>query len=207
MRPDRKQQFSCRACLHISLLVVALLLVGLTGCRSNYSYATFRAQAEAALSGNKIKKAKELYSVIYQQENKAETALPERTTWAFYRLGVIAEVMGEVQLAKGYYWGDKIDEGFYQVNPAVEWLAEAGWQHLDEGNPPRSLDEILALEKSGQKKTTQIAEKKKREVVIPADRAMPVQAPVTGDKPYSRTFQRSLTPPRPGAPEPFRVFY
>ena len=121
--------------------------------------------------------------------------------------GIGVEVMGEVQLAKGYYWGDKIDEGFYQVNPAVEWLAEAGWEHLDEGNPPRTLDEILALEKSGQKKTAQTTEKKKREVVIPTDRAMPVQAPVAGDKPYSRTFQRSLTPPRPGAPEPFRVFY
>lgn len=202
---DRKNGSGAR--VHFGLLVVALLFTVLTGCRSSYNYATFRAQAEAALSGNKVKKAKELYSVIYQHENKAETPLPERTTWAFYRLGVIAEVMGDVQLAKGYYWGDKIDEGFYQVNPAVEWLAEAGWQNLDEGNPPRTLDEILELEKSGQKKTVQTVEKKKREVVIPADRAMPVQAPVAGDKPYSRTFQRSLTPPRPGAPEPFRVFY
>ncbi|HNS08110.1 MAG TPA: hypothetical protein PKN29_00355 [Candidatus Ozemobacteraceae bacterium] len=202
---DRKNGSGVR--VHFGLLAVALLFTVLTGCRSSYNYATFRAQAEAALSGNKVKKAKELYSVIYQHENKAETPLPERTTWAFYRLGVIAEVMGDVQLAKGYYWGDKIDEGFYQVNPAVEWLAEAGWQNLDEGNPPRTLDEILELEKSGQKKTVQTVEKKKREVVIPADRAMPVQAPVAGDKPYSRTFQRSLTPPRPGAPEPFRVFY
>jgi len=202
---DRKNGSGVR--VHLGLLVVALLFTVLTGCRSSYNYATFRAQAETALSGNKVKKAKELYSVIYQHENKAETPLPERTTWAFYRLGVIAEVMGDVQLAKGYYWGDKIDEGFYQVNPAVEWLAEAGWQNLDEGNPPRTLDEILELEKSGQKKTVQTVEKKKREIVIPADRAMPVQAPVAGDKPYSRTFQRSLTPPRPGAPEPFRVFY
>ncbi len=202
---DRKNGSGAR--VYLGLLAVALLFTVLTGCRSSYNYATFRAQAEAALSGNKVKKAKELYSVIYQHENKAETPLPERTTWAFYRLGVIAEVMGDVQLAKGYYWGDKIDEGFYQVNPAVEWLAEAGWQNLDEGNPPRTLDEILELEKSGQKKTVQTVEKKKREVVIPADRAMPVQAPVAGDKPYSRTFQRSLTPPRPGAPEPFRVFY
>jgi len=202
---DRKNGSGAR--VHFGLLVVALLFTVLTGCRSSYNYATFRAQAETALSGNKVKKAKELYSVIYQHENKAETPLPERTTWAFYRLGVIAEVMGDVQLAKGYYWGDKIDEGFYQVNPAVEWLAEAGWQNLDEGNPPRTLDEILELEKSGQKKTVQTVEKKKREIVIPADRAMPVQAPVAGDKPYSRTFQRSLTPPRPGAPEPFRVFY
>ncbi len=206
MMSDCKKSF-CRLGMPIALLALMLLLAGLTGCRTSYSYASFRAQAEAALSSNKIKKAKELYSVIYQQENKAETPQSERTTWAFYRLGVIAEVLGEVQLAKGYYWGDKIDEGFYQVNPAVEWLAEAGWQHLDAGNPPRSLDEILALEKNGQKKTVQTAEKKKREVVIPADRAMPVQAPVSGDKPYSRTFQRSLTPPRPGAPEPFRVFY
>lgn len=203
----REKSFSWRVCLCWAPLLVAFLLTGLTGCRSSYSYAAFRAQAEAALSGNKVKKAKELYSVIYQHENKTEAPLPERTTWAFYRLGVIAEVMGEVQLAKGYYWGDKIDEGFYQVNPAVEWLAEAGWEHLDEGNPPRTLDEILALEKSGQKKTAQTTEKKKREVVIPTDREMPVQAPVAGDKPYSRTFQRSLTPPRPGAPEPFRVFY
>jgi len=202
---DRKNGSGAR--VYLGLLAVALLFTVLTGCRSSYNYATFRAQAEAALSGNKVKKAKELYSVIYQHENKAETPLPERTTWAFYRLGVIAEVMGDVQLAKGYYWGDKIDEGFYQVNPAVEWLAEAGWQNLDEGNPPRTLDEILELEKSGQKKTVQTVEKKKREVVIPADRAMPVQAPVAGDKPYSRTFQRSLTPPRPGAPQPFRVFY
>jgi len=202
---DRKNGSGAR--VYLGLLAVALLFTVLTGCRSSYNYATFRAQAEAALSGNKVKKAKELYSVIYQHENKAETPLPERTTWAFYRLGVIAEVMGDVQLAKGYYWGDKIDEGFYQVNPAVEWLAEAGWQNLDEGNPPRTLDEILELEKSGQKKTVQTVEKKKREIVIPADRAMPVQAPVAGDKPYSRTFQRSLTPPRPGAPEPFRVFY
>ncbi len=187
---------------------VACLLSMLTGCGSGYNYSRCRVQAEAALEAGKLKKAKELYAVIYQQETTAEKVDVSRTTWAFYRLGVISEVTGDIKLAKGYYWGDRIDEGFYQVNPSVDRLVQVGWQHLDDGKPPRSLEEILALEKGSAQKLPQTHERKKREVFIDDLRRPAEQAPTaSSDKTHSRTFQRSLTPPPPGSPEPFRVFY
>ncbi len=191
------------------MLACLMVVLPLTGCRSSYSYATYRAQAEAALEKNKLKKARELYSVIYQQETTAEKVDVNRTTWAFYRLGVIAEVFGDVKLAKGYYWGDRIDEGFYQANPEVDWLAQAGWQNLDEGKTTRTLDEILAFEKAGQGKAAPKQDRKKREVVVPRESARPVKQiqPAFSEKGHTKTFQRHLTPPRPGSPEPFRVFY
>jgi hypothetical protein len=193
------------------LLILAVLLLSITttGCRSSYNYASYRAKAEIALEKNNLKKARELYSVIYQQETTSEKLDITRTTWAFYRLGVIAEVSGDVRLAKGYYWGDRIDEGFYQPNPAVDRLAQAGWQTLDEGKPPRTLEEILALEKSGPVQVTNQPTRKKRQVIVPKDtpRSFVPTAPVSSEKGPTKTFQRQLTPPRPGSPEPFRVFY
>lgn len=190
------------------VVMLACFLAALTGCGSGYNYSRYRAQAESALESGKLKKAKELYAVIYQQETTSEKVDTGRTTWAFYRLGVIAEVTGDIRLAKGYYWGDRIDEGFYQVNPAVDRLVQIGWQHLDDGKPPRTLEEILALEKGGAQKLPQTHDRKKREVVID-DLRRPVSPLPTSssDKTHSRTFQRSLTPPPPGSPEPFRVFY
>ena len=189
----------------VACLGFAVLL--LTGCGSSYDYTRYRAQAEAALENKKLKKAKELYSIIYQQETTSEKVDQKRTTWAFYRLGVLAEVAGDVRLAKGYYWGDRIDEGFYQVNPSVDRLAQIGWQHLDEGRPPRTLEEILALEKNSPAKPLSNHERKKREVIVDTNNR-PVAPSTSGaDKNHSRTFQRSLTPPPPGSPEPFRVFY
>lgn len=206
MRMAFKSGFGAKSTF-IPILLCVVSLFAFSGCRSTYSYATYRARAENALTGNKLKQARELYSVIYQKETAADKVNVDRTTWAFYRLGVIAEVLGEIRMAKGYYWGDKIDEGYYQINPGVEWLAEAGWQHLDTGNPPRTLDEILALEKAGPRKTSIVQEKRKREIVLPEQRPADAQQPAGKEKTHTRTFQRHMTPPRPGTPEPFRVFY
>ncbi|HPT46367.1 MAG TPA: hypothetical protein PLM07_10735, partial [Candidatus Rifleibacterium sp.] len=137
----------------------------------------------------------------------AEKVDQKRTTWAFYRLGVLAEVAGDIRLAKGYYWGDRIDEGFYQVNPSVDRLVQIGWQHLDEGRPPRTLEEILALEKGSATKLLPTHERKKREVTVDTINRSVAPSAAGADKNHSRTFQRSLTPPPPGSPEPFRVFY
>lgn len=191
--------------LRLMLLAGIFILGLLPGCRTSYKYFTFKSQAEAALARGDLKKTRELYSVIYQQEGSAEKIDTERTTWAFYRLGVVAEVSGDIRMAKGYYWGDKIDEGFYQEHARVDWLAQSGWNHLDEGNAPRSLEEILALESSGPRKAAAMPERKKREVVVPKSQVEnAVRQPDFG---YTRTFHRSLTPPRPNTPEPFRVFY
>ncbi len=202
-----RRYFHAAPALFLGVFCVACLLT-LSGCRSNYRYATYRARAEKALVDNKLNQARDLYSIIYQRETTADSVNTDRTTWAFYRLGVIAEVLGEIKLAKGYYWGDKIDEGYYQVNGAVEWLAEAGWQHLDAENPPRTLDEILAFEKAGPKKSLPAQEKRKREISLPVSAPIATPLPVGAkEKTHTRTFQRHMTPPRPGTPEPFRVFY
>lgn len=189
------------ACLLLGFLALCLL----PGCKASYQYFTFKSQAEVALAKNDLKKALELYSIIYQHETTAEKIDTERTTWAFYRLGVIAEVTGDVKMAKGYYWGDKIEEGFFQEQAIVGWLAQTGWNHLDEGNPPRTLKEILALESAGPKKAVIMPERKKREIVAPRDSGDTGSA--KSEITHTRTFQRSLTPPRPNTPEPFKVFY
>jgi hypothetical protein len=196
-----------RVCAVLLLPVFVVLLVFSTGCQGQYRYFSWRSKAEDALLKKKFKLARELYSTIYQQENKETGAETERTTWAFYRLGVIAEVMGDVQMAKGYYWGDKIDEGYYQEHPDTDWLAQAGWNWLDEGNAPRSIEEILDLEARGRPETGSHADRKKKELVIPETVTKPAKKEVPGESRPQRTFNRSLTPTSPGSPQPFRVFY
>jgi hypothetical protein len=109
-------------------------------------------------------------------------------------------------LAKGYYWGDQVEEGFYQKDPRIEWLAATGWQWLDQNKPPRSLKDILELElrlKPPEKKKITA----KKEIRI-KKKAEPDFKPVSfPDNQPTRVFNRSLTPPPPGTPEPFKVFY
>ena len=191
----------------LPVIILSLCFIG--GCKARYRYFSFKSQAEEALQKKNLKKSAELYSIIYQHENSEKTVDTERTTWAFYRLGVIAEVSGDIRMAKGYYWGDKIDEGFYQEHARVDWLAQAAWNHLDEGLAPRSLEEILALEARGPTSTAVVPDRKKREFTVP-DAASGVRSYANDNNPKpvrSRTFLRTRTPPKPGTPEPFRVFY
>lgn len=184
----------------------------LAGCGNSYRYYSFKARAEEALKEKKYDRAKELYAVIYQNETRAKKVDNERICWAFYRLGVINELLGEIRLAKGYYWGDSVEEGFYAGDSQIEWLAETGWVWLDQGNPQRTLQEILDLEKQRRpaKKLAQV--KQKREIKAPKrafkpfPTSFPRQNPLPGDQPV-RIFNRSLTPPPSSFPEPFRVFY
>lgn len=194
----------------LRLLIVLLLALatGISGCCNSYSYFKFRARAEDSLRKRRFKQAKELYSTIYSRENKAKSIDQNRTRWAFYRLGVISEVLGDLRMAKGYYWGDKIDEGFFEGFPEVDWLAQAGWDWLDEGNAPRTLDDILALEARGRPVDKASVERKKREIILPENTAE--RRPDTFDMIKSapqRTFNRSLTPPPANAAQPFRVFH
>lgn len=192
-------------------LLIAVATISLpfsTGCSSRYSYSSYRSKAETALGKKKFKQARELYSVIYQQETAEGNNSADKAAWAFYRLGVIAEVTGDIRMAKGYYWGDKIDEGFYQPFPETDWFAQTGWNVLDQGNSPRSIESILAFEASGlpQASKASVPDRKKREIIVPGEiKRQPVSTP-DKNKPQ-RTFYRSLTPPQPGVPGPFKVFY
>lgn len=192
----------------ILILVAASSLPLLTGCSSRYSYSSYRSKAETALSKKKFKQARELYSVIYQQETAEGKDSADKAAWAFYRLGVIAEVTGDVRMAKGYYWGDKIDEGFYQAFPETDWFAQTGWNVLDQGNSPRSIESILEFEARGlpQASADNVPDRKKREIIVPKEIKRQAAGTPSISKPQ-RTFNRSLTPPQPGVPGPFRVFY
>lgn len=192
--------------ISVFLLVIALFAV--TGCCRSYSYNKYKSMAEEALRKRNFKKARELYSTIYRRENKPDGADKSRTTWAFYRLGVIAEILGDLRMAKGYYWGDKIDEGFYEEFPDTDWLAQAGWNWLDEGNQPRTLDVIFELEARGRPVEKTVTERKKREIVVPekAETRRPDTFDIINSKPQ-RSFNRSLTPPPANAPQPFRVYH
>lgn len=145
--------------------------------------------------------------MIFNQESKLTEVDMERVTWAFYRLGVIAEVTGDVRMALGYYWGDKIDEDYYQDYARLAWLAQQGWDWLDAGNPPRSIETILDLEENGKIPEIVSVERKKKEVVV-------TRGPERYNRPVKRkdnrpraTFNRSLTPPPSNARGPFKVFH
>jgi hypothetical protein len=187
-----------------------LMLVSLAGCGGTYRYYSYKSRAEEALRKKDFETAKDLYAIIYQQEKAAQKQDKEKICWAFYRLGVINELLGEKVLAKGYYWGDSLEEGFYAGQNQIEWFAEAGWSWLDQGNPSRSLSEILELEKKLRPARRKVALKKKKKIKAVTMPLAPVrsqiQNPLPGDKPV-RVFNRSLTPPPPSFPEPFRVFY
>ncbi len=189
------------------LTIFALLFVSFSaGC--GYSYSVYNNRAENALRAKDLNKAKELFAYIYQEEKKSDKDTSRNLIWAFYRLGVVHELMGKNRLAKGYYWGDSVEEGFYAKDAKIEWFAKTGWQWLDQDNPSRTLDQILKLELTIRTPEKKVVRRKKqirkrprqktRDSGLPAN--LPTNQPV-------RVFNRSLTPPAPGTPEPFRVYY
>ncbi|MEW6710392.1 MAG: zinc ribbon domain-containing protein [Candidatus Riflebacteria bacterium] len=195
----------------LNRLMIFILLSGLIfcpGCGKTYRYYSVKARAEEALQARKYEDAKDLYALIYQMEIKAAKVETENVAWAFYRLGVVNELLGEIQLAKGYYWGDSMEEGFYQSQPQIEWFAESGWEWLDQGNPPRSLGTILALEKTRRPRehNNPAFQKKKTVGNLPEKPVKAFPDVLPADRP-TRIFNRSLTMPPPSTPEPFRVYY
>lgn len=126
--------------------IILAFTLTLNGCGSKYSYYLYTKNAEDALKAGNHKKAKDLISYAYLEEKSLKDKNPERLTWLYYRLGVIAELSGNIFHAKGYYWGDQVEPGFYKNDLRIAWLAKTGWTRLDEGKPPRSFAEILELE-------------------------------------------------------------
>lgn len=177
----------------------------LAGCGDDYGFNRLKNDAEKALQNKEFEKAKEIYSRIYQKEKESGEEFA-RIAWGYYRLGVIHELAGKIKLAKGYYWGDQIKDGFYQKDPRIQWLARTGWQWLDQNNPPRSLKKILELELRLKPPQNQnISTKKKIKIKKKTERDFKsISFP---DNQPTRVFNRSLTPPPPGTSEPFRVLY
>jgi len=196
-----------RALIWPAFLMLVLAAFSIAGCCGGYSHSKYRDQAEYALAKKNFKKANELYSMIFNQESRLNPVDMEKVTWAFYRLGVIAEVTGDVRMALGYYWGDKIDEGYYQDYTRLAWLAQQGWDWLDAGNPPRSIETILELEENGRPPETVIVERKKKEVVVTRERERQNRPDSRKDNRPRATFNRSLTPPPSGSRGPFKVFH
>lgn len=191
-----------------AFLLLGLVLLALVGCCGGYGHAKYKSQAEYELSRKNYKKAAELYSMIFNYETRQEPVDMEKVTWAFYRLGVIAEVTGDVRMALGYYWGDKIDESYYQDFVRLSWLAQKGWDWLDAGNRPRTIEKILDLEENGRLPEVVASERRKKEIVVTREQDR-YERPVTRNKSNrpQATFNRSLTPPPPNALGPFKVFH
>ena len=198
----------CRGIKLYSLILAVIMLVSLTGCcSSKYSYFVYKKKGESALMAKDYKKAQNYYSVIYKNESKSDNPNTERTNWAFYRLGVIAELMGDVNRARGYYWGDSIDEGFYANERLIGWYAQAGWTRMDETDTPRTLDEILAVEATEPPEATEEAPvERKKEIIVQKKKHVVNNRPSTTDV-ITKTYNRSVTQPAPGTPGPFKVSY
>lgn len=194
--------------MFISLALSVLFLT--TGCCSTkYSYYIYKKKGEEALLAKKYKKAQNYYSIIYTNESKKENVDREKTTWAFYRLGVIAEVSGDIKMAKGYYWGDAIDDGFYEDQPLTNWFAQAGWTQLDEYDSPRTLEEILEFEKTTPPEDEEMGTTdRKKEVILPKKSDKP-KVNITNDSSGTliKTFSRSKSLPPRGTPKPMKVYY
>ncbi len=138
-----------------------IILFGITGCCSKYNYYMYMDNVEKALKNKNYKKAKNLTSYAYKQENLNQSNDNfDKKAWIFYRLGVIAELQGDLLSAKGYYWGDSFDEGYYSKEPKIAWLARTGWLNIDNGKKARSLEEILELETKDPPKKAPPKEKK-----------------------------------------------
>ena len=199
--------FSKSVAYLLQAVIIAAVLPFIVGCRDNYNYYRFKNRAEDALHQRNYDQVANYYSIIYERENSPDVD-PERRLWAYYRLGVVAELTGDNRIAKGYYWGDQIEEGFYAENERINWLSNVGWKNIDEGNPSRSLEEILELELRQRPPIDfeQTPVRARRPVVLPKTRANVVIYDQS-EPGQSRTFNRSLTPPPPGSREPFRVFY
>ncbi len=192
----------------LSIIVFALLFL-LTGCcGGRYNYNSYRKKGEEALLAKNYKKAQNYYSTIYTNESKKPNADIEKTRWAFYRLGVIAEVTGNLKMAKGYYWGDAIDEGFYDESKLTNWLAQAGWDQVEECNEPRTLEEILELESAEPPEEGDFTERKK-DIIIPNKNKDVSKLNKLPNKKgiITRTVNKSRIRPRRNAPEPMKVLY
>lgn len=192
----------------LSAIVFALLFL-LTGCcGGRYNYYNYRKKGEEALIAKDYKKAQNYYSTIYTNESKKPNADIEKTRWAFYRLGVIAEVTGNLKMAKGYYWGDAIDEGFYEESKLTSWLAQAGWDQVEECNAPRTLEEILEFESAEPPEEEDFTERKK-DIIIPHKNKEVSSLNNRSKKKgiITRTVNKSRIRPRRNAPEPMKVLY
>lgn len=191
-----------------AFFLLGLALLSFIGCCGGYSYEKYKSKAEYELSIKNYKKVSELYSMIFNHETQQDPVDMEKVTWAFYRLGVIAEVTGDLRMALGYYWGDKIDEGYYQDFARLSWLAQQGWDWLDAGNPPRTIEKIIDLEENGRLPKVPTGERRKKEVVVTREqeRFEPPSTRNKSNRPRA-SFKRSLTPPPPNAQGPFKVFH
>ena len=194
-----------------SVLIISLCLF-LTGCCSpKYNYYNCRKRGEESLRAKKFIKARNYYSLIYKNENKEKFVNEDRTTWAYYRLGVIAEVSGDLKLAKGYYWGDALKEGFYDQFPKTEKLAKIGWKHIDEKKSARTLESILELEKNSideePKKEDVYIERKKEEIVPKKNTFRKSNVQNISEDVIIKTYSDSRTPPPRRDPEPYQVYY
>ena len=194
-----------------SVIAISLCFFMLTGCCSQkYSYYNCRKRGEEALIAKKYIKARNYYSLIYKNENKAKNVNKDRTTWAYYRLGVIAEVTGDLKLAKGYYWGDALKEGFYDDSPQTGRFAKIGWKNIDEKKPARTLESILELENSTQnseEKQEVVIERKKEEIVPKKNSFISSKDKVINNEVIIKTYSDSRTPPPRNDPEPYQVYY
>ncbi len=191
-----------------SFLLVLSLLSGCCSSSPKYNYYLFSKKGEDALLAKKYNKAKNYYSTIYSNEKKNKIINTERTTWAFYRLGVIAELSGNLKMAKGYYWGDKIEDGFYNDQKFTKWFAQVGWKHIDEKNTSRSLEEILELEASDPPEKEEVKERKK-EIIVSKNKERKINRDSNINKNgiITKTFNRSRTPAPYDSPEPMRILY
>ena len=196
-----------------SAFVISLCFLFLTGCCSpQYSYYNCRKRGEEALIAKKFIKARNYYSLIYKNENKAKKVNEERTTWAYYRLGVIAEVSGDLKLAKGYYWGDSLREGFYDHYPQTGRLAKIGWKNIDDNKSARTLESILELEKNSENEIEipeQEVIERKKEVIVPKKNSFISSNDYlkNTEDVIIKTYSDSRTPPPRNDPEPYQVYY
>jgi hypothetical protein len=190
---------------YIRVYTILLLFIPIIcGCGgSNYKYSSVKSKAEEQLKKKRYKKAEKLFSLIYKKEKERKNKEMKRILWAYYRLGVINELKGKSRLAKGFYWGDQMKQGFYSDSSSINFYAKAGWKHLDDGRAPRKLPEILALEKKSAPKTTAKNTKKK----FKRSYKRYSRSKKRTNSKQTRSFSGSLTPPRHGTAEPFRVFY
>ena len=191
-------------------LALSVLLFETGCCSGRYSYYIYKKKGEEALLAKKYKKAQSYYSIIYKNESSMEKIDKEKTTWAFYRLGVIAEVSGDIKMAKGYYWGDAIDDGFYEDQPLTNWFAQAGWTQLDEYDSPRTLEEILEFEKTTPPENEEVSNTDRKKEIIFSKKDNKPSTNIANNESSGKiikTFSRSESLPPRGTPKPLKVYY
>lgn len=198
--------------LVFKVVIAIILVLSFNGCTSErYNYQRLQRQAEEALLRKDYDKTGQIYSTIYDHEARRSTDGPnERIMWAYYRLGVVSELSGQLVMAKGYYWGDQIEEGFYKNDNRIKWLAWQGWQSIDRGNPARTLQEILDLERMVPPSSVQQELPIRQEAAQETqDEQYPERQRIIKEREKGEPTAiepRTMTPPPPGAPAPFRVY-